>query len=410
MRDDSGDKRTTARCPKNIAVIGGGRWARVLTEVLCSVVPSATSISVHSRHNAASMSSWISEKGIGDRVRVSAQWPRLRPAGSNAVIVANAARDHEAAVGPVLSAGLPVLVEKPIAPTAATSLRLAELARSRNVRFAAAHVFLFARYIENFKTLVKQAGSPRWLRIHWVDPRNESRYGEKKRYDPGLPVFADCLPHVLSIAGALTAGAAQSCRELEIFRGGAQVELELLLGDIPCKVRLVRNGSRRERLVEVAAGQEVLQLDFSIEPGVIRCGSSVVDADPEWAVQRRPVACMLTAFLDWADGGEFDSRLYIGVGVQATQVIEQAAEMYRSALMPWVISELAANPEGFDEDLGYALGEILQSNGSLERPVVEQQMERVRRHFAGTNGQQRSMALAESRDPSAILRSIAAAQ
>ena len=105
IQGDTGSERGTARCPDSVAVIGGGRWARVLAEVLCNLVPPSSSISVHSRHNAGSMSNWISERGLGDRIHVSSQWPQFDLAVSHAVVVANAARDHEEAIEWALSAG-----------------------------------------------------------------------------------------------------------------------------------------------------------------------------------------------------------------------------------------------------------------------------------------------------------------
>jgi predicted dehydrogenase len=238
-----------ASCPASVAVIGGGRWARVLTEVLCGLAPPSVGISVHSLHNASLMSAWASKSGLGQRIHVSSGWPEFLSARSSAAIVTNAARDHERAIEWALSAGAPVLVEKPIALTAAASQRLANLARSRDVYFAAAHIFLFARYLENFARLVAKAGDIRSLQVLWMDPQTESRYGEKKQYDPGLPVFADWLPHVSSIVGALTPGLPQRCEKLKLLRGGAHLELELVLGEIPCSVQLARNGDRRRRII-----------------------------------------------------------------------------------------------------------------------------------------------------------------
>ena len=159
-------KEGFAPCPDTIAVIGGGRWARVLTGVLCGLVPPSVGISVHSLHNADSMSAWVSERGFSQRIHVSSVWPQLLSVKSKAVIVANAARDHERAIEWALSSGAPVLVEKPIALTAAASQRLANLACRRSLYFAAAHIFLFAGYIENFSKIVAEAESIRFIRVH----------------------------------------------------------------------------------------------------------------------------------------------------------------------------------------------------------------------------------------------------
>lgn len=392
-------------CPDSIAVIGGGRWARVLTEVLCGLVPSSVGISVHSPRNAGAMASWACERGWGDRIHVFSDLPQF-VSGSSAVIVVNAARDHERAIEWALSAGVPVLAEKPVTLTAVATQRLVDLARSRETYFAAAHIFLFARYIEKFSKLVGETGDIRFLRVCWMDPQSESRYGEQKQYDPGLPIFADWLPHVLSIVGTLKPDSLPCCEKLEFLRGGAQLNIELMLDDIPCSVQLVRNGDRRQRIIEVTAGQKMLQIDFSSEPGKIISGSETMDGDPDWGQGSRPSAMMLKAFLRGVAGGELDSRLNIEMGLQANQVIDNVAAMYRSAQMPWLVKKLTSS-EQVDDDLHYALREILQAEGPLQASVIEKKIEQVRQQFSGSPDADWLKVLAEVKDPSMIYRSIA---
>jgi predicted dehydrogenase len=339
---------------------------------------------VHSRHNAESVSVWARSRGLQERVDVSSEWPQLLCARSAAVIVANAARDHESAVQSALSEGVPVLVEKPIALTAVAARRLADLARNRNTRLGAAHVFLFARYLESFVRLVNETGSVRSLRVCWMDPQVEKRYGEEKRFDPGLPIFADWLPHVVSITSALTPGLPQRCERLKFFRGGAHLELKLILGNIPCSVALARNGDRRQRSVEVVTSERTLLLDFSKEPGTITSDSLTSNGDPDWGREKGPAALMLLAFLRWAAGGKFDSRLDIEVGVRASEVIDQTSSMYKEALVPWLAARLTSS-ESDNDDLRYALTELLQSGTPLPESATEQQIERVRREFLRTS-------------------------
>ena len=145
-------------CPDNIAIIGGGRWARVIVSVLCELVPLEVNISMHFRHNMALMLAWIKKQGLTDRIQLSSTWPQFSTVHSSAIIVVNAARDHEAAVEHALSIGAPVLVEKPIAINSMDAERLANLASNVNGQIAAAQVFLFARYIENFSKLITSSG------------------------------------------------------------------------------------------------------------------------------------------------------------------------------------------------------------------------------------------------------------
>ena len=379
------DENRFAPCPESIAVIGGGRWARVLTEVLCNLIPTSVRVSVHTLHNAESVSVWLTERGLEGRIHLSSEWPQFLSGRSNAVIVANAARDHEGAVQWALSAGVPVLVEKPIALSAVATQRLADLSIRKNVRFAAAHVFLFARYIDHFSKLVANAGNIRSLRVHWTDPKFENRYGEQKHYDSSLPIFSDCLPHILSIIGTLTHNLPDKCEITKFLRGGACLELELMLGDTPCSICLERNSDQRRRLITAIAGQKMLLLNFSKEPGIITDGSTTMVGDPDWEVKQRPVAQMLTAFLKWVTSGEYDSRLDVEVGLRACQVIDKILDKYRSAMKSWLVGRLSS-AEPIDDDLRYALYEILQSEGRLSETAVDKQIELVRQQFSGADG------------------------
>jgi predicted dehydrogenase len=369
-----------ASCPDSIAVIGGGRWACVLAEKLCKIVPGPVRLSVHSRHNSESVAAWMAAHALRERIHVSSEWPRSCE-DTSAVIVANAARDHEKAVEWALGAGLPVLVEKPIALNAASAQHLVDQARTRTVRLAAANVFLFASYLERFAALVSDERDIRFVRVCWMDPGVENRYGAEKRFDPGLPIFADWLPHVSSILGTLLPSSSHRCERLRFVRGGAHLELELAVGGVPCSVQLVRNGERRQRVIEVAVSDRVLQLDFSVEPGRIGCGPTTLDGDPDWNVRESPLGLMLRAFLRWAAGGWFDRRLDTEIGLRACRLVDQTLPMYHAALLPWLTSRLT-HPGNADEDLRYALGEILQFRGLLSTAALEREIERVRDQFA----------------------------
>lgn len=393
-------------CPDNIAVIGGGRWARVLTEELCRLVPTSAHILVHSPKNAASMSAWASERGLEQRIQVSPEWPQLDSRNSNAMIVVNAARDHEKAVERALTASIPVLVEKPIALTATVSQRLADLAGSRNVCFASAHTLLFARYLENFSNLIATAGNIKSIRMCWTDPQTETRYGEKKHFDPSLPIFADVLPHVLSMIGVLLPHLSQRCEALELFRGGAHLKLNLKFGDVPCDVELARNGDRRQRILDVTTGHQTFRLDFSKEPGNIISDSIEMSGDPDWAAKMRPVGRLLTAFLQWVAGGEFDNRLKIEIGLRANQVIDQVFILYNKALAPWLVAKLASL-EQVDDDLRYALNEVFFANGSFSMIEIESRIEKVRKQFSGAARADLLKALNDSHDVLKFVSSIA---
>ena len=350
--------------PMHVVVIGGGRWSRVLVQVLCEIVPATTSISMHSSRGAGANNSWLIEQGLIDRVRVSSDPPELKGESSTAVIVANAAQDHELAVELALLSKRPVLVEKPMALSAAAANRLIELARAHRVRLATAHVFLFARYLHNFSKHVASSGRILSLRIEWSDPQTESRYGERKQFDPNIPIFMDWLPHITSILDFLLPECAQQCEHLQFSKGGSDLTLTLKMNDVQCLVRLTRNSDQRRRLFEIDTEQGLVRLDSSTEPGTITKNAKLMCADPEWSNGSRPVAMMLSAFLLWAAGGQFDIRLDPVVGLRATEVTDQAAKLYNSARIRW-LSEICAIDSTCAHDLRYALNEISLCKGTL---------------------------------------------
>lgn len=315
--------------PSHVAVIGGGRWARVLTGELCKLLPPGAEVSVHSRSNAAGMAAWAEDRGLSERVRISSVWPRLSGGSVGAVLVANAARDHVEAALAAIDAGVPVLLEKPLAPTGMDARRLLERAQARGSRLAASQVFRFARYVDRFAKLVQGAGALESLDFRWSDPLAEERHGERTTHDESLPVFADVLPHAAAITHAVAGRVPGSCQKAAASRNGACVELELALGKVPVRARLARGEERRERLVRVEAGGRELTLDFSVEPGTLSWSGRSENGDPDWNSQPRPVASMLAAFLAWGAGGPADARLDPAAGLQACLLSDQTAALLR---------------------------------------------------------------------------------
>ncbi len=216
--------------------------------------------------------------------------------------------------------------------------------------------------------------------MHWTDPKFEYIDGEIKYYDSSLPIFSDCLPHILSMIGTLTHNLPDTCEMTKFQRGGACLELELGLGDIPCSIWLERNSDQRRRLITATAGEKILQLDFSKEPGIITDGSTTMVGDPDWDVMQRPVARMLTAFLKWVASDDYDSRLDIDIGLRACQVIDNTAHKYSSVMKSWLVERLSSAVM-IDDDLRYALCETFQSEGRLSVTEVEKQIELVRQNL-----------------------------
>lgn len=355
------------------------------------------------------MAEWAGNRERSSRLSVSAEWPGSGAMEGAAVIVANAARDHERAVAWALAHGAHTLVEKPIAHSAVAAERLVHVQGRAERRLAAAQVFLYARYFENFCATVAAAGPVEAVTFDWADPAREERYGESKQYDPGVPVFVDWLPHVVPMLGALTQVEPDRCHAIHFARGGARCDLELFAGPVRCEVSLERNASMRRRVIRVEAGGQAYQLDFSTEPGTLSSAHDSSVADPDWHTGPRPLARMLTAFLGWAAGGGWDDRLDTSMAIQACRFAEVVAVPYRRAAARQMTEGLAA-PDGGHPDLRYALAEALQANGRLPESELETRILRLRHRFSLPDGPDRQREILTSSDPFSVLDGLAGAE
>ena len=301
-------------------MVGGGRWARVYARVLSKLPDLVSAVTVVSPHNAAGMRQWIDAERLDYRVTGA-----LDPSACDAAIIVNAAADHESSAVQFLEAGIPALVEKPFALSAAGAARMIETAQARNVYLAAALVFRFAAYIDRFAALLPAAWER--LSVTWTDPADESRYGERKSHDPKLPMAADVLPHVVSILDTLAPHATIACRSVAADQGGAEVEIELSLNGRPCLVHLGRNAEKRVRLIQAAAGAQRCELDFSTEPGRITREAGSESGDPDWAGRPSPLTQLVRCFLEGLQGAR-DRRLVPRLGLLACQLTDEALGLH----------------------------------------------------------------------------------
>jgi predicted dehydrogenase len=308
-----------ASWPSHVCVMGGGRWARVYLDVLRGLLPPDIPLSAHAGRGFDAMLAW--NEGRDGRIGVTREPPG--PHSRGVAIVANAAADHPAAVRQALAAGLPVLVEKPLATGFSAASQLVAEAAGCNIVLAVSQVFLFAGYLENFAAQVRASGALKSLSIIWTDPAGESRHGEAKRFDPLLPIQADVLPHIVSIMAMLTSARPQLVAARRL-RQGLAMEVSMTAEDVPCQVRMEREADARRRIVTVLTQDGSLRLDFTQEPGTICRNETVRDADPAWARGPRPLARMLSSFFSLALDGIPDDRLDPALPLHALALSDHA--------------------------------------------------------------------------------------
>jgi len=374
------------RWPNDIVVIGGGRWARVIIGELQELVPKTTVIKIHTSRNVSGMSKWVADKKYKN-VCVEMEFLRFDAGKTSAVIVANAARDHEMAIIAGLNIGAAVLVEKPVTLSINSALRLAKIAKNQGSYLACAHVFMFSRCIASFAKKVAIAGSIELIRVTWCDQKFEERYGENKSYDPSLPIYADCLPHILSIFNMLAPNLPPKFVQLSLYRGGSHLEIQIMLGKIPCSIVFIRNSDARKRIIEVQGSSDNYRCDFTIEPGAIFCGDIKSESDLDWGRYPRPLASQLIAFLRGAWGGYRDPRLDIKHGLLACRVIDDMSAKYNEVQQLELVKNLVLGRPWIDADLQYALNELLLKKGNRDALEHENEINRVFKECNGRSAQ-----------------------
>ena len=346
----------------NVVIMGGGRWARVIIEVLCDVLNPKSNILIYSPHNHLLMNEWIIENKAENRIKLLKNFP-ISFTNPHVVIIANAAKDHYKSALMAIRSGAEVLVEKPVSLNYKQALDIYDFAKKYNKIVCASHVFLFASYIKNFSRLIQGSGKIEKMKISWEDPIIERRHGEFKKFDPGLPVVVDCLPHVLSIISMFTPiNISYNNIRLQIHNGGSKVNIYIESSGIPIEICLIRNGSQRTRLIEILVEEKKHTLDFSTEPGIIKLGDKKISGDLNWDREPKPLKQLLSGFLSGANDKQFDRRLDFKFGIQFSKLIDDLLRIYKKLQLKWIINSIE-NENGLNQDLVYAINELNISNG-----------------------------------------------
>jgi predicted dehydrogenase len=294
-----------------------------------------------------------------------------------ALIVVNAARDHEAVAKIGLEVGVPVLIEKPLALNRVGVNRLIGLAASHGASLAAGHALRFARYIHNYASDVASSGGLAAITVRWCDVRVEERYGELKSYDSSVPIFADCLPHVLSLIAELLPVEDLSFKKIQSHRGGSEVRIDLLVNRVSVEVLLARNAPRRQRWIEaVLINGSKVSLDFASEPGLINKSCESVVADTLWFSEQRPLASMLSAFVFGVFESYWDTRLSPRLALTTAELVDRMQPIHRQQLLRWARAEICKAEFSRDVDaLDYALRELLQKEEALHKDDLNRRVQ-----------------------------------
>ena len=364
---------------KHVAVIGGGRWAKEILGALDNILPAGVHLTVHSRRNSLNMKLWTDSYLSKRAIVVNDKWPVFNEPSRCAMIIANAASEHEVATVIGLLSRVPVLVEKPLALSAESVNRLISLANEKGSALAAGHVFRFAEYLKNFTIVVNSLGGLKSLEVIWKDPSAEIRLGKLKSYDSSIPVFVDCLPHALSLLSPFLSIDQPLLEGVQFKHGGAEVKIYLKLNNISVCISLARDAPKRQRLIWVnMLNGSRAALDFHREPGLILSSRGEVIADPDWEIRTPPLTQMLAAFISGVCDGEWDTRLSPVFALNVAKLTDQVRSCYSPQLRIWVKTMLSDNTHGLEqESLIYGLRELLQEKHRLSESLLKHRVNKI---------------------------------
>jgi predicted dehydrogenase len=280
-----------------IALVGGGRWARVHASNLASLLTSDDRVLWVSEHNQhAVREKMVQLSNAGPKFELMTRLDDALMAQPAAALIVTAADTHAARAGACLRHGIHTFVEKPLAFRASDALSLIDAAAKADLVLAVGMHLLSASYLRYFKNQLTTREIAR-ISIRWFDPAHEVRHGESKRADDSTPLAHDLYPHIWSIVHVLTGGPAQIIAGASKLADGS-VSLESSSGPVKIDACCGRYAGVRERNVSlVFQDGGTAGLDFTQEPGTAALDHAALAPDPLWGKTPRPAMAEVQDFL-----------------------------------------------------------------------------------------------------------------
>jgi len=292
----------------SLAVVGGGRWGRVIVSVLAGIELPFDKILVVTAHHADAMRCVIQRQrpGTCPFEILSSIDDLLANHDVAAAVVVNSARQHFETALRLIDSRVHVLIEKPVVLSMEHARVLIDKAAASGVFLVPGLQYRFCSYIRTVAELVADLPwKPSIFSMEWRDQSGEIRYGEKKSYDHSINLADDVMPHVWAILSTVFRPSLihpDSCRT---DRHGKCASFDVRVDGVSGTVILEREAAQRRRLLNIASGSgDSLSFDFTVEPGVISSGSGRMSGDPHWDVGPRPLKRQLTHFFATMERGE----------------------------------------------------------------------------------------------------------
>jgi dTDP-4-amino-4,6-dideoxy-D-glucose ammonia-lyase len=321
--------------PRDVAIVGAGRWAKVLCDALTELPERVASIHLVAQRNYVDTCAWLEKKkanGSGtryERVEIASSLsPILEASQIGAAFVTRMASEHYEATHALLTASKHVLVEKPFVLRTDEARELVALASEKRRLLVVGYEYLFSRAMHHFRdTIRERLGEVERLHFVWDDRPGVEKWGVAKTRDFSANVITDLYPHVLSQLHVLLGPGEITLRGLSSGDGCWQAELEFTHGSTEVTASLNKEAERSRRSILAASSSGGwLELDFTEEPGRIRFNGESLPEDERAKSFPRSVTSEIIHFLTAAENLDMEAPNTGAKTLHFVEAMERANE------------------------------------------------------------------------------------
>lgn len=293
-------------CLQHLSVFGGGRWAKILLTELLKIIPSECKVYWVSHRLHDQCRNWLEENNLDGVVQLVSQHEQLFKKIQAAIIATDVAR-HFDLCQQLLSRGIPVLCEKPIARSAGELMQLEEIVKGSGVPLGIHLEFTYFQPVAFLAQQFKHRGIDR-VEIQWCDPWSEVRDGITKCAEMHANVLEDQLPHVWSLLRTLFEVQSDCLAEQrnklvvdQVIPQPKGVLIEAQMAGVQLSLGLGHRSQFRKRRLSINQGQGVL--DFATLPCSLWIDGQNYDSSQ---LTQRTLTTSLEGFLQVANRWRID--------------------------------------------------------------------------------------------------------
>lgn len=303
---------------KNLYLIGGGRWARVVLSEAFKLIDENLQITVVSDKNYLLMENWISNNFIDSNVFITKRMPDVLEDNSF-VYVLNETELRFDTLTKILRYHVPTLVEKPLGLNLYEAESVISLYERSSTPLLSAQVFKFLESTSALREIL-EINTIHTILLSWSDSHSNFRFGEVKRYEDLVPSYLDILPHVFSLLEEIIGDFVVHYKSITFNEVDKDFSLHLRINSsLDMEIKYSRKAPKRARFFEFFAQSETITYDFSEIEAISKFqrGRRVFYKD---YAKSKSIQLMLIKFLSYCKGEIIDSKFSHKANVSALQI------------------------------------------------------------------------------------------